>query len=300
MASNYLKGLIKSLVVVLMFTTCASVSQAQSGYQQNAVFYKVTGNDLEKPSYIFAILKFIPAEDYYFPAFIEDKFKECKILATETTLDHHTKHEMNKAAHLEHDKSLEDYLGEEYFKRLEDIFINQFGISKLKFDLVYKKFKPVMLSTTMTRLAMKTPLRYYEPDLVSKADANGMLTLGLETVEREVDALESFKIEDQVIALKHTISNLNKQVKEYEEVVKAYKAGDLHKTLEYTLHPVENNEDFRLNFIVKRNKEWVPKMIEIMHKESTFFAIGASHISEEDGVLHILEEQGYKVEPILK
>lgn len=298
MSSKLFKGLLSVIIVFTVLLYSDIKALAQEGYKENALIYKITGKDIKEASYVFAILKFIPAEENYFPDYIHRKFEHCDILATETLLDHHTRHEMNKAAHLEHGKSLKDYLGKEDFDRLETIFAERLGVPKLKFELVYKKFKPVMLSTTMTRLALKYPLTYPEPELISKAENRGMLTLGLETVEREVELLETFKIEDQVIALKHSMDNLDKQVEDYKEIVKAYKEGDLHKTLEFTLHPVEYNQDFRQNFIVKRNKEWIPKIVEYMHQAPTFFAIGASHISEENGVLHLLELEGYTVTPI--
>lgn len=307
MASN--KSFQSVGLLIILFFIALGIVKAQGqmtagkkaeseNYKNNALLWKVTGKDLEKPSYIFAIMKFIPEEKYYFPEAVSTAFESCEILSTETLLDHHAKHELNKAAHLEHGKTLEDYLGDEDFKKLEKLFTERLGVSKMKFDLVYKKFKPIMLSTTITRLALNKPLKYYEPELVMKAESKGMLTLGLETVEREVEALETFEIEDQVHAMRHTLDNLDSQLEDYNMIVEAYISGNLHKTLEYTLHPVENNERFRENFIVKRNKEWVPKMIEYMHQAPTFFAIGASHVADEEGVVHLLELSGYEVTPV--
>lgn len=304
MASNYTLQSVRVFILILLTATLVYSQASDKNTSENeesketALLWKITGKDLQQPSYIFAIMKFIPEENYIFPDNAEEAFGRCGILSTETLLDHHAKHELNKAAHLEHGKSLEDYLGEEDFGKLSNMFIERFGISKVKFELVYKKFKPVMLSTTITRLALNKPLKYYEPELVMKAEARGMITLGLETVEREVEALETFEMEDQIHALRHTIDNLDEQLEDYHAIVEAYSEGDLHKTLEYTMHPVENNDNFRQNFIVKRNKEWIPKMIEYMHQAPTFFAIGASHLPDEEGIIHLLELSGYTVSPV--
>ena len=280
------------LSFILAFNTNAQV------YQENALLWEISGKDLEEPSYVFGILKFIPEEDFIFHENAEKAFNSCGILATETLLDHHAKHELKKAAHLPHGESLEDHLDEEHFQKLENLFVEDLGVSHLKFNLVYKKFKPVMLSTAITRLSLNHPMKYYEPVLLAKAHEQNKIAMGLETIEREVEALETFSIEDQVTALKHTLDNMEGQKKDYEEVVKAYREANLHKVLEYTLHPVEMNEDFRQNFIIKRNEEWIPKMVEYMHMAPTFFGIGASHLSEEFGVLHLLQEQGYTIKPI--
>jgi hypothetical protein len=303
--SSFIKGITVAFVFILIgsINVAAQLSKVVPEEKRNrlggnAILWKVSGKDLTKPSYLFAIMKFIPEENYYFPSAAAEAFNSCDILSTETLLDHHGRHELNKAAHLEHGKSLQDYLSEDDFGKLEEVFTGRLEVSKMKFDLVYKKFKPVMLSTTITRLALNKPLKYYEPELVQKAEAKGMLTLGLETIEREVEALETFTMEDQILALRHTLDNLDEQIEDYNAVVEAYAEGDLHKALEYTLHPVENNENFKRNFIFKRNKEWIPKMIEYMHRAPTFFAIGASHLADEEGIINLLQSSGYEVTPI--
>jgi len=291
-----LKFDLKKLLIASLFIISSIILQAQV-HNENALLWEVSGNGLEQPSYIFGILKFIPSDDYFLPATVTDKMKSCKILSTETLLDHHAKHELNKAAHLAHHKSLDDYLSEEEFAELKEIFDEQLNVSGLKFNLVYKKFKPIMLSTTMTRLALDD-VHYYELDLINKAQENDMLLVGLETVEREVEALEKFELDDQISALRHTISNFDQQLSDYKTLVEAYKKGNLHKTLEYFMHPVENNQEFRKFFIVERNKEWIPKMVNYMNEASTFFAIGTSHLADEEGIIHLLVEEGYTVKPI--
>ncbi|TRX51749.1 TraB/GumN family protein [Fulvivirga sp. M361] len=284
------------LSLILIFVISSNVS-AQN-YKKNAILWEVSGNGLETPSYIMAILKFVPESKYSIPQEGLEKLKACKILSTETLLDHHAKHELNKAAHLEHHESLKDYLTKEEFKQLEKLFHDKLGVGKLKFEMVYSKFKPVMLSTTITRLAQKEKVRYYELELLQLAETNGLISLGLETVEREVAALEKFALEDQIHSLKHTINNFEEQVEDYEKVVEYYKQGDLHNTLEYTLHPVEGNRNFKKYFIEERNKEWLPKMIGYMNRAPTFFAIGASHLADDISVLKLLADQGYDVKPL--
>ena len=294
---NYaLKFQIKKLIAILLLAVpITSFSQA---HEENALLWKITGNGLEKPSYVFGILKFIPTEDYFLPATVTEKLNACEILSTETLLDHHAKHELNKAAHLPHHESIDEYLSEEEYDKLHDIFHDRLGVANMKFNLVYKKFKPIMLSTTMTRLAVGE-VHFYELDLIAKASENNMLTLGLETVEREVEALEKFPLDEQVQALKHSLENFDQQLEDYHTLVDAYTAGNLHKTLEYFMHPVEENESFRKHFIVDRNKEWILKMKSYMEQAPTFFALGTSHLPEDSGILHLLVEEGYNLEPIM-
>lgn len=288
------------LTSVLLFISLLVISLAANAqeYKKNAILWEISGNGLQSTSYIMAILKFVPESEFMMPPVVIERLKSCKILSTETLLDHHAKHELNKAAHLDHHESLKDYLSKEEFGQLEKLFHDKLGVSKLKFELVYAKFKPVMLSTTITRLAQTEKVRYYELELLQQAESNGLITLGLETVEREVAALEKFALEDQIHSLKQTINNFDEQIEDYKKVVNYYKQGDLHNTLEYTLHPVEGNRNFKKYFIEERNKEWLPKMAGYMNQAPTFFAIGASHLADDIGVLKLLMDKGYTITPV--
>ena len=80
---------------------------------ENSIFWEVSGNGLSSPSYIYGTVKFIPAKDYFLSKNVKGKLKQSKIFATETLLDHHSLHELNKAAHLPHHQSIKDLLSDE-------------------------------------------------------------------------------------------------------------------------------------------------------------------------------------------
>lgn len=278
---------------------CALSTFSLAQVNENALFWEITGNGLEKPSYILGTVKFIPGDKFSISKQVDSKLHECEIFATETLMDHHARHELNKAAHLPHHKSIKDYLSQEDFLRLEKLFDEKLGIKKLKFEAVYSQFKPVLLSVTITRLSLGKNVKYMEMELMKKAEKEGLVITGLETAEREIAAMEEFDIKDQVHALLHTMDNYEEQISEYHEMIEAYLAGDLHKTLEFTLHPSEENEVFKRSFFNQRNKEFVPHMESLMQKGQTFFAIGAGHLADNHGILYLLKVKGYTVKPIL-
>ena len=283
-------------ISILLFT-CLALNISYGQQIENSIFWEVSGNGLSSPSYIYGTVKFISTKDYFLSKNVKNKLKASKVFATETLLDHHSLHELNKAAHLPHHQSVKDILSADQFGKLKKIFSERLKVSNLKFDMVYSQFKPVVLSTTMTRLSLGKNVRYYELELSKFANKNGLITLGLETASREIKAIESYDQESQIEALSHTIANFDKQIADYNAMIKAYKLGDLHKTLDYTLHPSEANEEFRVNFFDKRNAEWIPHIEKIMKQSGAFFAIGAAHLADENGIVNLLRKNGYTVKP---
>ena len=288
----------KLTIVFVVLLAISNYSLAQT--IENSLFWEISGNGLEKPSYILATVKFMPSDKFIIKEDVERKLRESEIFATETLMDHHARHELNKAAHLPHHKSIKDYLSNEDFLRLEKLFDEKLGIKKLKFETVYSQFKPVLLSVTITRLSLGKQVKYMEMELMKKAEKEDLVVTGLETAEREIAAMEEFDIKAQVHALLHTMDNYEEQVAEYHAMIDAYLAGDLHKTLEFTLHPSEENEAFKRSFFYERNKEFIPNMENLMKKGKTFFAIGAGHLADKHGILYLLKVKGYTITPLDK
>lgn len=281
---------------ILLFM-CLVLSPSYGQQVENSIFWEVSGNGLSSPSYIYGTVKFISSKDYFLGKNVKSKLEKSKIFVTETLLDHHSLRELNKSAHLPHHQSVKDILPAEQFVKLKKIFSERLAVSNLKFNIVYSQFKPVVLSTTMTRLSLGKGVRYYELELSKFANKNGLITLGLETASREISALETYDQESQIEALIHTIANFDEQIADYNALIAAYKSGNLHKTLEYTLHPSEGNEEFRVNFFDKRNAEWIPHMEKIMKQSGAFFAIGAAHLADKNGIVNLLRKNGYTVKP---
>jgi uncharacterized protein YbaP (TraB family) len=47
-----------------------------------------------------------------------------------------------------------------------------------------------------------------------------------------------------------------------------------------------------------RNMNWIVQMKNIMPETPTLFVVGAGHLPGKNGVLKLLENEGYTVEPI--
>ena len=56
--------------------------------------------------------------------------------------------------------------------------------------------------------------------------------------------------------------------------------------------------EFNHNFLVVRNKNWIPVIEKNISSNSFFIAVGAAHLPGENGVIQLLRSKGYSVEPI--
>ena len=49
---------------------------------------------------------------------------------------------------------------------------------------------------------------------------------------------------------------------------------------------------------VKRNKNWLEKMPQMMKEKSNLFAVGTAHLTNEYGIINLLRQKGYTVTPV--
>lgn len=265
---------------------------------QNSILWEVSGNGLSNSSYLLGSLKFIGEKEYVLHPEVEAKLKASELFAIEDEVDHHAQHELNSALHFPKGQSLAGALGQENYKKVQAFFGANFGIPQKKFKKHYARLKPLALSIAMTRLALHEGVRFYDIELLKLAKENQLETFSLEPIEREAQAFNTFSIEDQAVALLHSVDNFDKQKSEYQALEAAYLRGDVDEVFEYTFHPFENNQDFINEFYFKRNHEWLLKLEKMFAENKAFVSVGVSHLEGNQGLVQLLRDKGYTLTPI--
>ena len=87
--------------------------------------------------------------------------------------------------------------------------------------------------------------------------------------------------------------------KEFDEMISLYKKQQLDSMQTLLLKSEFGSEKYEDMLLNDRNKKWVKKLNEIMKTESVFVAVGAGHLTGEQGLISLLKKEGYTVEPLL-
>lgn len=144
----------------------------------------------------------------------------------------------------------------------------------------------------------------YDPDAgVDRAvdaygDAHGKIMRAFETPEQQVGLLADLPNEVQRQMLLEAIDEADTSAATLDQMSAAWEQGDL-ATLEHLL-----NEDLRDEFpevyealIVRRNNAWIETLRgELAGAGVDFVAVGAAHLVGEDGLVALLQAQGFRVE----
>lgn len=266
--------------------------------QESSILWEINGNGITKPSYLFGSLKFIGEKEFYLPKEVTEKIKKSTLFAIEDQVDHHAQHELNKVLHFPKGETLATHLSNEDYNKVVTFFETEFKISKKQFESKYARLKPLAISISMTRLSLGEKVKFYDIELLKFAKKNKVKAYSLETVEREAQALNAFAIEDQATALLHSVDNFEKQKSEFQKLMSDYPQGKLDEIFEYTLHPLENNQEFIEAFYYARNKEWMVSIEKMIAENVAFISVGVSHLEGEGGLLNLFKERGYTLTPV--
>jgi uncharacterized protein YbaP (TraB family) len=116
----------------------------------------------------------------------------------------------------------------------------------------------------------------------------GKKLITLETLEEQISMMDSIPVQDQLSEYKVD--------KQYFELLDKYMKQDLPEIENLLLD--ETSMDVKTLLIQVRNNNWMPKINETIKKESCFITLGLVHIIGENGIISLLRNNGYTVEPI--
>jgi len=121
--------------------------------------------------------------------------------------------------------------------------------------------------------------------------------MGLETPEQQIGMLSSFPEAGQLAFLTSTIRDFDAAPVELEQLAEAWSSGDTDAIAAVTLEPMrKQSESLYQTLIVERNRRWAAQITALLDTPGVaFVAVGALHLSGEDGVPEMLRASGIRV-----
>lgn len=289
--------------IALLFPLLASmftgISQSNnvSNTPVNTLLWKITGNGLKKPSYLFGTMHILCADDAKLNDSLKSVIKNCDEVYFEIDLSD-MKGMMNslKFMRMADNKRLSDVLNAEDYAKVKKYFDTH--STMLPFSML-ERFKPMFISSMVE-----------EGDLDCK-NTNGMEMVimselhqwnkkinGLETAEFQAGLFDSIPYEKQAKDLVNYLDSSAEYKKMTDSLVVAYRNADLAKIDEMTTKEDPSMVNYLDLMLYGRNRNWVGKMKTILPGESLLFAVGAGHLPGNQGLINLLRKNGYTVSPV--
>jgi uncharacterized protein len=290
----------KRLSTGLILSLIAFTSFAQNNKPENTLLWKVSGNGLEKPSYIFGTIHMLCKEDAFLSAKLVEAIKEADKVYLEVDMDNlfEMLGVMTKMK-MKNDTTLADLLTPEQYEKTKEYF--KANSSMLPFS-VLETYKPLLASSLLMESSMVCDESVAMEQLImEEAKKNKKSLEGLETMAYQMSIFDSIPYKLQAQELYKSIADNNKESegdKEFKEMMKAYKEQDLTKLGDMISKSDEGMMKYEDILLNNRNRNWVEKLKKIMPLKSAVVAVGAGHLPGEKGLITLLRKAGYTVTPV--
>lgn len=285
---------LKKLGWVLLLLPSLFAFQEEAKESKQSLFWEISGNELTQPSYLFGTIHIIGEDDFFLPKITEEKFNECKVLATEVNLNMTMQEKIDMAVKtlLPNEETVEKYMTPEDYKELRRYMIDEVGIKEKKIDK-YIRMKPFFLSSVIITEQLGK-VKAYEDEFMEMAKKSKMEVMGLESIEYQFSIIDKVSYEDQVKMLMDGLKEEDGK-DQFARMAEIYKAQQLDELYNMTIEESEYMPNFKEDFLDTRNSNWIPVIEESIKNNSVFIAVGAGHLAGETGVIELLRKQGYTV-----
>jgi len=191
-------------------------------------------------------------------------------------------------------RTLSGIVGQPLFSRISRA-IQSRGIPEVVLD----RMQPWAAAVTLSMPAPETG-QVLDAMLYKNALQQGKAVYGLETVQEQLHVFESMSEADQVTLLKDAVENFSAMDAMHAELLAAYKQRDLNGLMAISEASMQTGDqrladEFQQHLIVDRNHRMAERMRQYLQQGKAFIAVGALHLPGEEGLLNLLEQQGYTV-----
>lgn len=287
---------ISAILLVSLFTISACSQHAD---ENKTLLWKISGNGLEKPSYLFGTIHMLCADDALLSSNMKKVIKGCDEVYFEVDMDN--LFEMIGAIgkmKMIGDTTLKDLLSQEDYNKVKAYFESK--KSMLPFSML-ETFKPILAASTLEQGSLPCEsTAIMEQVIMQEAKHHDKKIKGLETMSYQAGVLDSIPYKLQAQQLVSYIDNATSGKKEDEllkDMFDAYNEQDLKKLEDLMVETDAGLAGFTDLLLYNRNQNWIKKLKDLMQVKSLLIAVGAGHLPGEKGMIELLRKEGYTVSP---
>jgi uncharacterized protein YbaP (TraB family) len=258
----------------------------------NSLLWKIEKNDHHAKSFLFGTIHVYDSNVFRIPEMLYKLIDTVDIYSPET--DSRRTLYINMLNYMtvdDPDYSLKDYLCPESYERV----LNIVGINTDMLD----RYKPFFVSSLILK-DKDMPDDSIDCDLLNYAVDAGKTICELESVEEQIGAIDNIPYKEQSKIIENAMLSIDSK-NDFKKLMNSYKEQNL-QALKENLKEMNPAEIFIDSIQKNRNINMSNKIDSMLNTgRSLFVAVGAMHIPDTEdvkGIVSLLEEKGYKVEPV--
>lgn len=288
---NSIKQTLKFPLIFLCITLAVLFS---SNVHSQSLLYEISGKGIKHPVYLYGTIHALPQSDFFMDDVVMEKFAACdKVVFEIDFTSANLQSELMKGMLMENN-SLDKILSAEDYKFASEFFRDSVGIPLENMS----RMKPFMATSMMLNLIMGDKIASYESWFLQQAMTMGKAVAGIETVAEQFYYVDKISLEQQAKMFMESIRDFSATRKTFFDLVALYKTRDVDQVFTMMHEASLQYKSFGEYLLDERNRNWISRIEKLGAEQSCFIAVGCGHLGGENGVLKLLEKQGFKVDMI--
>lgn len=284
------------LLFITCYFSCGNATQDNTKLD-NALLWKISGNGLKEPSYLFGTLHStckITLDNSILKALEETNMVYLEIDPEDPEIPA----AMQSGRDMKNGKRISTMISKEDYEMLDAFLKENNGKSLEYFDT----FKPEFIHFVLTSKILDCPdgTKSYEQEITDITKAKNKEISGLESPYDQIGIYDTIPYEVQLEGLlKSARSNLSTNKEKAKKMMQLYADKNIEGLTDF-IKKSDNKTYSRYSHIIldNRNIKWISKIEKASKEKPTFFAFGVTHLAGKKGVINLLKEKGYRVEPV--
>ena len=283
----------RTAFLLVFLTLCLNNAFSQQDYPRT-LLWRITGNGLLQPSYLYGTMHLMDKRLFQFGDSLYSSLEKVDGFAAEIEFEEmmdsafaksvaNIQYELLSDDEVKVDKSKLDRETKALLKKLK---IESDKLSKK--DL--KKIRDYRLNHYVQKGEMETIVDGF---LYGIAKRQGKWIGGIEDISDQLGLSDELGGELSAETVLRPEVDLKAS---FESLVDIYLAQDLNEINRYTL--TSYSDGARDQLLVKRNIKMARRMDSLSAIRTMFFAVGAAHLPGDSGVIRLLRERGFQVDPV--
>jgi len=122
---------------------------------------------------------------------------------------------------------------------------------------------------------------------------------GLETLEFQLDSMDSLPPQAQREFLLQTLEDAANIEETMDGIVKAWKAGDTDTLQSELMEGLDAQPELYERILVQRNKNWASSILALTDDSQDYLiVVGTLHLVGKDSLLRLIEDAGYPTQQV--
>jgi uncharacterized protein YbaP (TraB family) len=281
------------MVTRLLLLWSLLVSAAVAGEQ--GLLWQISGKGAD--GYLFGTMHSEDPRVTSLPPEVERHFAAARTLVLEVLLDEQNEMAAAVQMRLPPDSSLTQLVGETMSQQVREAMQSR-GVPPEASERLQLWATALILSLPEQRSGL-----YLDKLLYQRAVTAGKKRKPLESVNEQLAIFTAFTLDEQRTLLRDVLASYQEYPALFEQVTDAYLARDLDRLMQLgEAHPMSDDPALQKKvterLMTQRNRRMAERMEPLLTQGGLFIAIGALHLPGEDGVIALLRQRGYQLQPV--